>query len=190
MTDEIVGVLLAAGFGRRFGADKRLALLPDGTPIAVAAACQLRAACDRTIIVIRPEDDALAGHADLQDCAIVRCAEARHGMGHSLAAGVAASPGAAGWLVALADMPWIRPTSYLAVVGALRAGATLAQPSHAGAPGHPVGFSASWFAQLVALRGDRGARELVSGAASRCVLCAVDDPGIHRDIDRPDDLGT
>ncbi len=188
MADEIVGILLAAGLSRRFGADKRLALLPDGTPMAVAAARQLSAACDRTIVVVRPEDDALAEHADLAGCAIVRCAEARFGMGHSLAAGVAASPGAAGWLIALADMPYIRPTSYLAVLGALRAGAALAQPAHLGEAGHPVGFAASWFAQLAALSGDRGARDLIRGAGKNRVLCAVDDPGIHRDIDVPNDL--
>lgn len=188
MADEIVGILLAAGFSRRFGADKRLALLADGTPMAVAAARRLRAACARTIVVIRPDDDELAACLVEEGSAVLRCAEAQQGMGHSLAAGVAASPLAAGWLIALADMPYILPGSYLAVVNALRAGAALAQPSHDGKPGHPVGFSTRWLPQLIALAGDRGARDLVNEAASSRVFCAVDDPGIHRDIDAPRDL--
>lgn len=185
MNDGIVGVLLAAGAGRRFGADKRRALLADGTPLAAAAAQKLRAACERTLVVVRADDPAPPA---FPGCELVRSDAARRGMGHSLAAGVAASPHAAGWLVALADMPFIEPSSYRAVVAALRAGAALAQPVHAGVAGHPVGFAAGWFAQLVALAGDAGARALIRDAGAARVLCAVDDAGIHRDVDTPADL--
>jgi len=184
---EIVGILLAAGFGRRFGADKRLVVI-DGLPLAVHSARKLQAACGRCIVVLRPEDNVLATHPVLAACTVVRCADAEFGMGHSLAAGVAASADAAGWLIALADMPLIDPGSYRAVISALRAGASLAQPSYQGRPGHPVGFAAAWRDALLALSGDVGARELVRAAGAGRILCPVDDPGIHDDIDLPDDL--
>lgn len=184
---EIVGILLAAGFARRFGADKRLVEI-DGLPLAVHSARKLQAACGRAIVVLRPEDDRLAAHSGLAGCTVVRCADAGLGMGHSLAAGVAASADAAGWLIALADMPAIEPGSYRALISALQGGAPLAQPSCLGRPGHPVGFSALWRDALLALSGDVGARELVRSAGAGRILCPVDDPGIHDDIDLPDDL--
>lgn len=185
MADGIVGVLLAAGAARRFGADKRIALLADGTPVALAAAQKLCAACTRTLVVIRADDPAALV---FPGCELVRSDAAWRGMGHSLAAGVAASPHADGWLVALGDMPFIQPSSYRVVAAALRAGAALAQPVHAGVGGHPVGFAASWFTQLIALDGDVGARALIREAGAARVLCAVDDAGIHRDVDTPADL--
>ena len=51
------GVLLAGGLGQRFdpsGLRKLLALLPDGTPVAVAAARHLAAATADVIAIVRP----------------------------------------------------------------------------------------------------------------------------------------
>ncbi|WP_374503404.1 NTP transferase domain-containing protein, partial [Zoogloea sp.] len=97
----IIGLLLAAGQGRRFGSDKLLHPLDDGTPMAVRAARSLKAACPRSIAVLRPEQTVLAGLLAEEGLQPVFSAAARGGMGHSLAAGVAASPAAGGWLVAL-----------------------------------------------------------------------------------------
>ena len=56
----IVGVLLAAGSATRFGGDKLLRPLPDGTPIGVAALKNLAAAVDTVVAVVRIGDEALA----------------------------------------------------------------------------------------------------------------------------------
>ncbi|KXB31172.1 molybdopterin-guanine dinucleotide biosynthesis protein MobA [Dechloromonas denitrificans] len=185
---KIVGVLLAAGLGRRFGSDKRLQPLADGTPLALAAARSLRAGCDEVLVVLRPGDAALAALLIAADCRVIYCAEAEQGMGHSLAAGVRASPAAAGWLIALADMPAIAPASHVAVAEALRRGASIAVPTFAGQRGHPVGFAARWRAELAAVQGDHGARQLLQGAPSEIEFVTLDDPGILADIDTPADL--
>lgn len=188
MSGGIVGVLLAAGFGRRFGSDKRLHRLADGRPLAVTSAEGLLAACGRAVAVVRPEDRELAEALRGLGCEVVAAPLAAQGMGYSLAAGVAAAAEADGWLVALADMPGIAPASYEAVLRALRAGAAVARPCYDGQPGHPVGFAGEWRAQLLALSGDVGARELVRAAGERLLRCPVDDPGVLLDIDRPADL--
>jgi len=185
----IAGILLAAGEGRRFGGGKLLQPLADGTPLALAAADTLRrGGVERVMAVVRPDDPGLARHLEGAGAEAVPSAASERGMGASLAAGVAAAPEAEGWLIALADMPWIAPATVAAVAGAVRAGALLAAPVHGGRGGHPVGFSAALGDELRALDGDAGARGVVAGHRQRLVQVAVDDPGVLRDVDEPGDL--
>ncbi len=182
---QIVGILLAAGSSRRFGADKRLHPLPDGTQMALASARKLAAACARTVVVIRPGDTALETMLAAEGLETVVCPEAAQGMGHSLSCAVAASVEADGWLVALADMPYIQPASYRAVLDALQGGASLSRPSCDGQMGHPVGFAAAHLGALLALTGDQGGRAILDAHPAALVVCPVDDSGVLKDIDQP-----
>lgn len=187
-SNSIVGILLAAGAGSRFGSDKLSHRLPDGTPLAVAAANRLLPVCEQVVAVLRPDRGELAAALTAVGCEIVLCPEAEQGMGHSLAAGVRASADAAGWIVALADMPFIASSSHAAVAAALQAGASLAATQYRGRRGHPVGFARSWQAQLLALSGDQGGKTLLERQRQALTLCPVDDPGVLWDIDTPQDL--
>jgi molybdenum cofactor cytidylyltransferase len=109
-------------------------------------------------------------------------------MGASLATAVAASGGVAGWVVALADMPFIRPETIGKVAAALAGGAAIVAPVYRGERGHPVGMSSRFRAQLEALSGDEGARALLKQHLALVKFIEVDDPGVCRDIDTPDDL--
>jgi molybdenum cofactor cytidylyltransferase len=182
------GILLAAGAARRFGGDKLLTPLADGTPIGVAALRALHAALPAVIAVVRPHDDALAALFSRHGVRVVRCERADEGMGASLACGVAASADANGWVVALADMPWIAARTIRAVGDAIVAGASLAAPVCRGERGHPVGFAASHRAALMALEGDEGARAILANAGTALVRIDVDDAGVLRDVDAPGDL--
>jgi molybdenum cofactor cytidylyltransferase len=110
-------------------------------------------------------------------------------MGVSLAEGVRAASDAHGWVVALADMPYIRPDTVRVIARALAEGAAIAAPAYRGARGHPVGFARRFFDELSALRGDAGAREILHAHPDWVTLYEVDDPGVLRDIDEPSDLG-
>ena len=189
MTSGPVGLLLAAGRGTRFGSDKLLHPLADGTPLAVAAARTLRAACPRCIAVLRPEQTVLAGRLGAEGLETVFASAAVAGMGYSLAAGVAASPDAPGWLIALADMPFLRVETICAVAAAMADGASLAAPVLNGRRGHPVGFATRWRDELLGLTGDEGARALLARHRERIVPIATDDAGVLRDVDVPGDLG-
>lgn len=184
----IVGVLLAAGAGTRFGGDKLLARLPDGTPVGVRAARTLRSGVDRCLAVVRPGDEALARLFETEGLDVALFPGADDGMGASLAFGVSAVPDADGWIVALADMPFLRRESVEDVAGRLRAGAWIAAPSRQGRRGHPVGFTRELFPELIRLGGDQGARILLEKYASRVELIESEDSGIFLDIDTLRDL--
>jgi molybdenum cofactor cytidylyltransferase len=187
-TVTIVGVLLAAGAGSRFGGDKLLALLPDGTSVGVTAARLLKSAVDEAVAVVRRGDMELTRLLSREGLRVLPFPGAAEGMGASLAFGVAATPDADGWVVALADMPFLGPESVAAVATSLRHGAWIAAPSFRGRRGHPVGFAKGLFVELTALRGDRGAREILVRHAGRIQVIDVDSPGILLDIDALDDL--
>lgn len=107
------------------------------------------------------------------------------GLGDSIAAGVAATPHWQGWLIHLADMPFVGADVFRQVADALRQH-PIVRPCYAQQPGHPVGFSALLRKPLCQLRGDNGARELLQGAAVHLLL--LEHPGVVRDIDLPSQL--
>ena len=188
-----VGILLAAGRGTRFGGDKLLAQLGSNSGLAGecigATACRhLLLALPRVIAVVRPDDAALAAALGAAGARIVRCVDADDGMGASLACGVRATRDAAGWVVALADMPWIEPSTIARVAAAVAEGAPVAAPFHRGARGHPVGFSSACYAALAALTGDEGAKSVVAAHHDSLARIDVDDAGTLRDIDTPADM--
>jgi molybdenum cofactor cytidylyltransferase len=186
---NVAALLLAAGTATRFGSDKLLHLLPHGVPIAVQAARQLKEVFGEGVLaVVRPEAGELTALLRREGCRVVVCENAGEGMGASLACAVRAAAGAQGFLVALADMPFIRASSIAAVREALAAGAPLAAPYFRARRGHPVGIAGRYRAELEYLQGDEGARQLLAARAAEIVKVPVGDPGVIRDIDSPGDL--
>jgi len=185
---SIVGILLAAGASRRFGADKLTHILPDGNLVAVRACRNLLAGTDGVLAVVRPGSEELTALLQAEGAEVRICTDAERGMGASLVFGIRARPDAAGWLIALADMPWIEPATISKVANTLRSGATIAAPCWQGRRGHPVGFSRNLGPELVALSGDEGAKTVIQAHLDQLRLVDCDDAGVLRDIDKPEDL--
>jgi len=185
---KFVGLLLAAGSASRFGSDKLLHTLLHGVPIAVQAARHLKSEIKEVLAVVRPRSEHLSRLLESEGCRVVICEHADEGMGTSLACAVRAAGAADGYLVALADMPFVRPSSIGAVRDALTAGAPIAAPYFRTRRGHPVGISAKFRSELEALAGDEGARQLLAAHEVELVKVPVGDPGVIRDIDKPADL--
>jgi molybdenum cofactor cytidylyltransferase len=109
------------------------------------------------------------------------------GMGDSIAAGVAARPGAGGWLVMPADMPLAKPSTMAAVAAALGSH-PVAYAQYRGRRGHPVGFGAELFSELVRLSGDEGARRVLARYPGQAV--ELDDAGVLLDMDTEADFAS
>ena len=187
---RIRGILLAAGYGRRFDADGRrdklLAPLADGRPVLWHSAHALCATLPGSLAVVRPGSPERVRWLAEAGCEVLQSADAEQGMGSALAHAVRASATAGGWVVALADMPWLPPALIRAVADGIDAPESIVAPTCDGQRGHPVGFGSAWGSRLAALFGDAGARELLQQATIR--LISTEERGVLRDIDTPADL--
>jgi molybdenum cofactor cytidylyltransferase len=189
----MMGILLAAGFSRRFGvSNKLLQTLPSGCPIALAAAKNLIEAIPLSIAVIRPENKALAQLLQEAGLKVFFCSEQDIEMADSLSAAIKFATGfnefKDGLVIALADMPYINAQTTAAIASKLSEGASIVVPTYQGKRGHPVGFSAKFRVELEKLQGDEGARSILKRYPEEITFLECDDSGILVDIDTPADL--
>ena len=187
----VVGILLAAGKGRRFDPtgerNKLLQPWPGAGTVVAASATAMLAALPRVVAVVSPDGEGVAAQLRALGCDVTECADAADGMGVSLAHALRqVAHDADGWLIALGDMPRVQPSTIAALAAALGQGADIAVPVMNGRRGNPVAFSRVHLAALLALHGDQGARHIVR--SHPVVEVAVSDPGIFQDIDTAADL--
>ncbi|MFT5033539.1 MAG: molybdenum cofactor cytidylyltransferase [Bermanella sp.] len=177
-------LVLAAGASRRFGSDKRQALLPSGRSLIQQMLSTVTAAGLPYSVVCRP-DDPLS--EQLASVIVVEGAEL--GMGSSLAGAVSQLDSTASAVLILPlDLPLLRSKTILRVAALLTEG-TIIRPRCRGRFGHPVGFGRDYFALLEELSGDRGAQSILRTtrreSPGAVQVLEVDDPGIYCDIDTP-----
>jgi molybdenum cofactor cytidylyltransferase len=187
----IVGILLAAGRGRRFdpsGArNKLLQQLPGGDAVVVASAKNLLTAVPAVVAVVGPGGEGVADTLRTLGCDVTVCPDADAGMAASLVHAIGHTRlHADGWLIALGDMPHVLPSTIAALASAVENGSDIAVPSMGGRRGNPVAFGRRHLAALLALDGDHGARQIVRD--NPALEVDVDDPGIFADIDTAADL--
>ncbi|CAI8891027.1 nucleotidyltransferase family protein [Pseudomonas soli] len=186
---KVVALVLAAGQGARFGADKRQALLADGRSLLQHSVERALAVFDEVRVVLRAGERA----EDLglpPACRVVHSPEAGLGMGHSLAAGAASLGDSEAQAVAilLGDMPWIGAETFRRLL-ASAAPSVIVVPRHQGQNGHPVVFGRDYWAELTLLAGDEGARSVLRRHATSVLLLELQDSGVLRDVDTPSALG-
>ena len=166
-----VVLVLASGRGERFiasgGSGSKLQALLGGKPVLQHTLDAVRASGLRWHL----ED---AGHA---------------GMGDSIAAAVAATQGASGWLILPGDLPLIQAATLRTVAQAL-AHHQAVLPLCGGQRGHPVGFAAVCAGELLALEGNQGAAKVLRAleAINSVAFLDLEDIGSVTDIDSLDDL--
>jgi molybdenum cofactor cytidylyltransferase len=181
-------VVLAAGSGTRFkGSGHKLASRIGADSVLTLTLRNALSTGMRVLLVISAHLlDQMTERLPECDCVVIDTdANPGWAMGDSIAAGVAQSRLAAGWLVLPGDMPFVQPASIVQVAQGLRAH-PVACASHGGRRGHPVAFRAELLADLLALTGDAGARAIVM--RQDCIAVDVDDAGVLQDIDTLDDL--
>jgi molybdenum cofactor cytidylyltransferase len=119
---------------------------------------------------------------------LVKNRQYAEGLSTSIRAGVNAAQPCSGYLFALGDMPLISSASIRRLCQAFTACKrpdAIVFPTWEGKRGNPVIISQTYRNQLLALRGDQGARPLLQRYAERTVGVPLPDPGVLVDIDTP-----
>lgn len=187
-----VGILLAAGRSQRFGSNKLLHPVTGNTPMLLVSAQKLVTALPESIAVIHPDLVACTDQLEELGLRVVVNEQADRGIGSSIACGVLANADATGWLIALADMPYIKTETMLLLADRLRQGAAIVAPviecQGEQQRGHPVGFDQRYKKELIALDDDVGARRVIADHQDRLELVPTDDAGVTMDVDRAIDF--
>ncbi len=189
----VVGIVPSAGQGSRFaasapGAQPKLLALIDGEPMVRRTVTSLiEGGADRCVVVVSAENEAgvQAVLNDLPVTVTVNPDPAR-GMFSSIQCGVARLGAGDRCVLLPGDMPYVRPETVAAVLAAaLQTGLTVF-PSYDGRRGHPLVFSTGLRDRILQAPADA----ILSEERSRdeCLSIDVQDPGVHRDVDRPEDL--
>jgi CTP:molybdopterin cytidylyltransferase MocA len=179
-----VGLILAAGAGRRFGGRKQLAEI-DGRPMLEHAVRLLQGALDRVVVVLGADAEAVRDGVDLSGAEVVICPDWADGQSASLRCGLAAVAGAPAVLIALGDQPFLAPAALRAILDG-PPGAAAVRATYDGRPGHPVLVRAALLERAGELAGDEGFRLLLAGPDVARV--EIGHLGDTRDIDTREEL--
>jgi len=187
---RVVGLVLAAGEGRRMGAPKALVRDTDDVPWVVRVVRTLAAAgIADVVVVVGAAADEVREVLATEDADVVTAAGWAEGMGASLAAGlrhVAGLPEVDAALVCLVDTPGLH-AQVVRRVAAVAAPGALARATYDGAPGHPVLLGREHFAGVLdGAAGDVGARAYLAAHAATEVECG--DLAAGADVDTAADL--
>ena len=190
-------LVLAAGLSVRFGAPKLMAPWQGGLLIDGALAAAFAAPVDSVTVVTGGHAAGVTAAAETfaartgqtERLRLVHAADHGEGLSASLRAGIAGlPPDSAGAFVFLADMPAIPPFVANALAEAMTPDHDAAAPTCEGRRGHPVLLGRALFEPIRHLTGDHGAGHLLKGLGERLALVPTHDAGVHKDIDRPEDL--
>ena len=187
---SVSGILLAAGRSLRFGEETKQLLDFAGEPLIRRVAAQAcRSLLGEVVAVVghraRAVEAALVG-LDLRSVSNSRYREGRSG---SIAVGISSiDQGAEAALFMTADQPLLTKDVIDRIVTRYtRTRAVIVVPSFEGQRGSPVLFARKLFADLQALRKDRGGREIIRRFPELVVEVELESARPLADIDTPAD---
>lgn len=188
---RVGAIVLAAGFSARMGANKLL--LPiKGKPMIRHVVDATLASRAEPVIVVAGHDGALLSEvlADA-DAVLADNKDFAMGLSTSLKCGLSAMPdGCDGAAILLGDMPFVTTAQIDKLIAAFdpKAGRSICLPVKNGQRGHPVVWARCYFPEMLALTGDRGAKDLLARHADQVCEIAIAEDGPFLDIDDPETL--
>jgi molybdenum cofactor cytidylyltransferase len=186
-----VAVVTAAGSAERFGGKKLLTPI-DGEPLLDHTIDALLEGGVAEIIVVVGRDARAELERDVNAMLDPRVRalenpDPSRGMFSSIQVGVAQAQGDA-ILVMPGDMPYVSPGTVRAVIAAYERKPAIVSPRYRGKRGHPVALPASLRDEIRSADSGATLHDVIHAHADMRVDVDVDDRGIVRDVDRPEDL--
>ena len=189
---RIAALILAAGKSSRMQGPNKLLMDVGGKPMVAHIVDAALESSARPVIVVTGNAEAeiraaLSGRA----VTFVHNPDYADGLSTSLRTGLRALPDEAdGALVCLGDMPDIRAAHLDRLIAAFdpEEGRTICVPIVAGKRGNPVLWGRDWFAAMMDVKGDTGAKHLIGENADAVCEVPMPDDAATTDVDTPSDM--
>lgn len=187
----ISAIVLAAGQSRRMGQPKQLLEWQGSTLLQHVLRNVIRSIADETILVLGYEAERIGKTLSGLPVRIVVNPDYPSGMASSLQRGLLAmEPISEAFMFVLADQPGVGPDIINAVIRTFRQTGLkrrIVRPVYRGRPGHPILMSADYRQDLLQLKGDVGARQILSDHPEDITEIEVDRDAVLVDMDTPED---
>ena len=192
MPMSVAAIIIAAGSSSRLGRPKQL-LLIDGTPLLQRAIrCAEEAGASPVFVVLGAQRELIENSIDFGAAKIVANHEWEEGLASSIRTAVktvhAEAPDAEGLLLMTCDQPRVTAEHLhrLILMSYAQSAPTAIASTYGGTRGVPAIFPRQAMGDLLALRGDKGARTLL--AKPPWPVISIPLAGGEIDIDSPEDL--
>lgn len=190
MRPKIAAVVLAAGRSSRMAPRNKLLELVEGKPIVVRVAeVALASRADPVIVVTGCDAERIAAALAGLKATIVHNAAFEDGLSSSLRTGLSALPSDSdGALILLGDMPGIEGGLLDTLMAAFAGPDAICAPVRDGRQGNPILWGSGYFAEMMALTGDVGAKQLIARHSDCVIEVPTASTSIFTDVDAPSDL--
>jgi molybdenum cofactor cytidylyltransferase len=187
---RIAALVLAAGRSSRMAPRNKLLETVGGeTMVRHVASVALAGGAQPVIVVTGHEAAAVTAALRGLAVTIVANPDYADGLSTSLRAGLRALPaGVDGALILLGDMPEVETSVLTALVAAFTGPAAICVPVRHGRRGNPVLWDSAYFAEMMQLAGDSGAKPLMARHETHLIEVEVATNSIFEDVDAPEDL--
>jgi molybdenum cofactor cytidylyltransferase len=182
-------ILLAAGKSQRMGKLKQLMPFGKSTIVEQAIDNLLNSAVDEVIVVLGHKAEEITKTIAARAVKIIVNPYYPQGMSTSIIAGlILVDPEAQAVMLALGDQPLVDSQTINHLITEFsQHHKGIAVPTYKGKRGHPVVFAIKYKAELLTLKGDIGAREIISRHPDDVLEVAVASESVVSDIDTEDD---
>jgi molybdenum cofactor cytidylyltransferase len=182
-------ILLAAGESRRMGKLKQLMPLGKGTIIEQAIDNLIASALDEVIVVLGHKAEEIKEAISTRSVKIAFNPSYQEGMSTSIIAGLKlVDPRAEAVMLALGDLPLVDSQTINHLIDEFhKSDKGIILPTYKDKRGHPVILAIKYQPELLELKGDIGAREIIKRHPQDVLEVAVDSAGVISDIDTEDD---
>ena len=189
---KVAGMVLAAGQSRRMGQANKLLEIVDGRAMVVAAVeAALAADVSSVTVVTGHEADSVQAALAGKPVRFVHNPNYADGLSASLKTAAANAPdNADAMIVLLGDMPDVTSTHVDRLIAAFNPleGRAICVPTVASKRGNPVLWAKRFLAEMLALRGDVGAKHLIGQNEDVVAEVEMGDAGVLNDVDTPEAL--
>ncbi len=181
----IAAIILAAGQSSRMGQHKLLLPLLGKPLLLHVVANTIAAGCDDVLVVIGYHAEAIRQLLSDQPVRLIENPDYAQGQSTSMRAGIAAlSPQTEAALLVLGDQPLVSPAIMQRLMRVWRDTARpIVAPYYAGQRGNPVLFARTLFAELLAVTGDQGGREVLQRHAAEVEPVHIAEAEAVQDVD-------